>query len=604
MKYLKIAGLAVVIMLIMAPAYVMAEGLGNARLSLVEGDVQIRSEDSPDWFPVSVNMPLRDGDSIWVPDGARAEVQLIGGTQVRLDERTSLDLLAVSRDSSQFYLAEGSAYVNFRGGRGSSLIQVDTPLSSARAYERAAFNIDVAERGNTEISVYEGLVYADSRSGSIRVTAGNVLEMGEGFADLIPLGRADAWERWNTDRNRRFEQRGYSSRYLPDELETYASDFDDYGRWRYVSDYGYVWTPTVYISAGWSPYRNGRWNWIGSDYVWIGYEPWGWAPYHYGRWAYAASVGWFWVPPARGAVYWGPGYVGWVRTPSYVAWVPLAPREIYYGYGYYGPHSVNLINVNINTVVVKSKYRNIYVKNGYTAVHHDTFVKGKHVDLRIKDNPFLREKVLIGRPDIKPERESRMSVIREIPGFKEPPKKIREIRIREIKEARPIVRERDKSVFSPDRPLRQMSVKDVKEPRERKRDKPEERFRERDRDVTETEPADSSSQKREQEQSDRPGSRPELPRQKGQLPERTKERELRTPDEDRPELPRMRQREQEPALNRQMQRDNNQQKQQPTRPTASDREQKKDKKEKDKKAGKDQEEQEQQPSGQSPRAPR
>ena len=64
------------------------------------------------------------------------------------------------------------------------------------------------------------------------------------------------------------------------------------------------------------------------------------------------------MPPAVGAVYWGPGYVGWVVTPSYVAWVPLAPGEIYYGYGYYGPGSVNITTVNINTVSGHRNYRN------------------------------------------------------------------------------------------------------------------------------------------------------------------------------------------------------------------------------------------------------
>ena len=131
----------------------------------------------------------------------------------------------------------------------------------------------------------------------------------------------------------RFEDRRYAStRYLPRELDTYASDFDDNGRWVNAPGYGYVWTPTVSVSVGWSPYSNGRWCWVGGDYVWIGYEPWGWAPYHYGRWSYVASIGWFWVPPARGAAYWGPGYVGWVSTPTYVAWVPLAPGEIITSY--------------------------------------------------------------------------------------------------------------------------------------------------------------------------------------------------------------------------------------------------------------------------------
>ncbi len=481
MKHLKKIGLVILIAMIMIPVSVNAGGLGNARLSYLAGDVQIKSEDSSEWFPASVNMPLRDGDRVWVPDGSRAEVQLSGGTQVRLDERSSLDLLNINTDSSQFYLTEGSVYVNFRGKRSGSLVQVDTPVSSVRAYDRSIFNIDAAVNGETNVSVYSGQVYAENRRGMTRVAAGNNLDISDEYADLAPLGRSDGWERWNTERDSRFQERRQSTRYLPDELDTYASDFDDNGKWVSVRDYGYVWTPTVQISVGWTPYRNGRWSWIGSDYVWIGYEPWGWAPYHYGRWDYAASVGWFWVPPARGDVYWGPGYVGWVNTPTYVAWVPLAPRETYYGYGHFGLHSVNIINVNINTIVVKDTYRNAHINNAVTSLHRDAFVRGKHLDFKVRENPFVREKIHVGRPDIKPERESRMAVIRDIPRAKEPPMKIRETKIREIREARPIIRERDKSLFSPGRVDKQMGVKAIETPRERKRGVFEEKAKEPDR---------------------------------------------------------------------------------------------------------------------------
>ena len=40
-----------------------------------------------------------------------------------------------------------------------------------------------------------------------------------------------------------------------------------------------------------------------------------------------------------------------------LAWVPLAARETYYGRGYYGPHSVNIINVNIGRINVTNHTR-------------------------------------------------------------------------------------------------------------------------------------------------------------------------------------------------------------------------------------------------------
>ncbi len=460
MKILKYAVL--VFMLFHLPAYSSGSTLGSLRISLIEGDVQVRAEDTGEWVPASINMPLMDGDQIWVPEGGRTELQLRDGTFLRLDENSALEILTVEKDSFQFYLTEGRGYANFRGLR-ESLLQIDTPDSSIRTYDRSNFSIETTQDGYTDISVYEGVVYAESREGRTSVDGGNTLSLRKGtYAELSPLGPPDEWERWNRERDRRLAERRPPSRYLPDELQAYSSDFEENGRWVQVREYGYVWTPAVVVSAGWAPYRIGRWVWIGGDYVWVSYEPWGWAPYHYGRWAFISTIGWCWVPPARGAVYWGPGFVGWVRTPTYVSWVPLAPADIYYGHGYYGPHSVNVTQINITHIDVhKIVYKNVRVQNAVTVVHHDTFVKGKHVEVKVRENPFLKEKISLGRPDIKPEKATAMPMIKEIPQRRRPPEPIREIKVKELKRERPLVREKEASVLKPESPPKKMPVKPI-----------------------------------------------------------------------------------------------------------------------------------------------
>ena len=458
MKILKYVILA--FLLLSFPAYSSGSTLGSLRIRLIEGDVQVKPEDTGEWVPASINMPLTEGDQLWVPEGGRTELHLRDGTFLRLDENSALEILTIEKDSFQFYLTEGRSYANFRGLKG-TLLQIDTPDSSIRVYDRSNFRIETRQDGYTDISVYVGVVYAENRDGETSVDEGNTLSLGEGtYAELSPLGPPDEWERWNRDRDRRLAEQRPPSRYLPDELQAYSSDFEENGRWVQVRDYGYVWTPTVHVSVGWAPYRVGRWVWIGGDYVWVSYEPWGWAPYHYGRWAFISAIGWCWVPPVRGAVYWGPGFVGWVRTPTYVSWVPLAPGEIYYGHGHYGPHSVNITQVNIRQInVQKIVYKNIHVHNSVTVVHHDTFVKGKHVEVKVRENPFLKERVSLGRPDIKPEKATRMPVIKEIPQRKRPPEPIREIKVKELKEKRPLVRKKETSVLKPESPPRKMPVK-------------------------------------------------------------------------------------------------------------------------------------------------
>ncbi|MDI6802158.1 MAG: FecR domain-containing protein [Thermodesulfovibrionales bacterium] len=464
MKTIKLIIFATLILLL--PVYSFSASHPDSRLdfvniSLIDGDVQIKMEETGEWVPASINMPLKEGDRLWVPDNSKVELRLKEGSYVRLNERSSIEVLTLNRDSYQFYLLSGHAYINFKGAR-DTVLQMDTPLSTIRAYDYSKFKIDVYNGNTTDISVLTGIVYAESREGTTRVKAGKTLTVREQmYAEISPLGPPDEWELWNKQRDRRLMERRYSEKYLPDELTTYSSDFDDHGEWVNVRPYGYVWRPTIYISAGWAPYRHGRWAWIRGDYVWISYEPWGWAPYHYGRWVFAVSVGWCWTPPARGHVYWGPGFVGWVYTPTYVSWVPLAPEDIYYGYGYYGPNSVNITNVNINVINVKA-YKHSRVANAVTIINRNTFVKGKYEEIRIKDNPFLTERIHVGRPLIKHEKETSIPIVKELSVSKAPPKRIVEIQTKELKENRPLIKESRKPVFAP---KGEMPVKSLKEPK-------------------------------------------------------------------------------------------------------------------------------------------
>ncbi len=420
---------------------------GDIRLSYLEGDVQINAESTSDWVMASFNVPLHEGDRIWVPEYGKAELHFRNGTAVRFKERTSADILNYDRDSIQLYLNIGALYINYRDNS-RNIMQVNTPVATIRAYDRAIFNVETLGNNYTYVSVYRGTVYADYRDGRSVIDEGTkLLIRGYSREEAIPLSSPDAWIRWNLNRDREIYYDYKSTRYLPDELRYYAYDFDRHGRWHYVRDYGYCWVPTIKISAGWAPYRHGRWAWLRGDYVWISYEPWGWTPYHYGRWAFVVNIGWCWVPPARGSVYWGPGYVGWVYTPSYVSWVPLAPYETYYGYGHYGPHSVNLINVNINKIVIKEKYKNAIVRDGVTIVHKDTFLTGRQEKVKIKENPFLAEKIHPGRPEIKPERRTTMPIIKEVPERKLPPREIRETDIRTLKEKAPLQKQRDSQML-------------------------------------------------------------------------------------------------------------------------------------------------------------
>jgi hypothetical protein len=45
--------------------------LGYLWLSLLEGDIQIKTVDLGDWSPATINLLLEEGDELWIPESGR-----------------------------------------------------------------------------------------------------------------------------------------------------------------------------------------------------------------------------------------------------------------------------------------------------------------------------------------------------------------------------------------------------------------------------------------------------------------------------------------------------------------------------------------------------
>ncbi len=416
---MKIYILTILAAVLIMPIFARAAVISPARVLLVDGDVMFRTPDAGEWLPVSVNTPLDEGDAIWTPAGSKTEIQLAEGTLVRLDAESELELIAVEDGFTHLHLARGRLYLRTSKNAEKNSLQIDADDTTVLPDSRTRLRVDMLPNSQEDVAIFKGSAYVEGNGNRTRVRAGEHIALEDGHNELLPLNPPDSWENWNSSRDRSQSRTTSVESNLPDELQTFSGELDSYGQWERVPEYGMVWRPTVILSDDWAPYRSGRWIWKDNDYVWISYEVWGWAPYHYGRWAVVSGFGWCWVPPVRGDIYWGPGYVGWYRTGSHIGWTPLAPGETFYGRRNYGRHSINITNSTVSPASIS--YRNREARGGFSILLQNDFLRGRTVFQKPSNNAAVSVSASPGSPHIQPLRETRMPIIKQTPPRVAPP---------------------------------------------------------------------------------------------------------------------------------------------------------------------------------------
>jgi len=373
-----------------------------ARISLLAGGVSFSRGDDPEaWQPADLNVPMTLGDRVWTGDDGRVELQVHGGSVVRLASRTDLQALNLTGSMKQFSLTLGTASFQVRQLNDDEVFEVDTP-NAAVTFERPGdYRVDVDNDGNSRIQVRRGRAIAAAGGGQVPLSAGDEMDIDGVDApryDIVAVPRPDSWDQWVAERDQRLTQaRSYA--YVTADIAG-VEDLDQYGRWEQIPEYGWTWSP-VSVELGWAPYRAGRWIWQDPwGWTWVAAEPWGWAPYHYGRWVFYGAR-WCWVPigpPVRSVAY-SPALVAFVGgSGGYVGWFPLAPRDPFYPWWRRGP-TVNVTNIT-------------YVNRTYvTVVNQTIFVSGRNVSRDfVRDRAVIRSveatPVLRGPVNVVPTRES------------------------------------------------------------------------------------------------------------------------------------------------------------------------------------------------------
>jgi len=302
------------------------------RLALVLGTVSFRPDETEEWSPAEANWPVASGDRVWTDMDARAEVDF-GVAMLRVGPQSALDVVQLDDRTVQVRLPQGALMERVFTVENAEH-EIDAPNAAVTLDRPGAYRVDVSPDGlTTTVTVWGGEATVSEAGSSFVVNARQSATVsGPGDAPTFRLADAapaDAFDRWSMERDAVRDGVAAGPEYVPAGIPG-AADLGPYGRWEVDPTLGPVWYPTS-VSAGWAPYRTGRWAFVRPwGWTWVDTAPWGYAPYHYGRWAYRNGA-WGWCPGrvTNAPPVYAPALVQFVNAPGpnapTVAWVPLGP---------------------------------------------------------------------------------------------------------------------------------------------------------------------------------------------------------------------------------------------------------------------------------------
>ncbi|MGZ5042221.1 MAG: DUF6600 domain-containing protein, partial [Usitatibacter sp.] len=363
------------------------------RLAFTQGEVSVYQDPDQGWERGYVNTPITSENSVWTEPASRAELR-VGGTALRLDAATQLDVSELGDTGLDATLARGTLNVRVRYKQRDESFAISTPQARFVLEADGRYRIDAdPDNDESRLTVFSGAASLETARGSVRIPVGRALVVYGAASEYVFESAGDtAFDRWALARDgqwRDADSRRYVSTYM-----TGYEDLDRYGQWSQEPDLGALWFPAQ-VGADWAPYRNGRWSYVRPwGWTWIDDEPWGYAPSHYGRWVYVRGR-WGWAPGGRvERPAWAPALVGWIggsgwtvgaSTSPAIGWYPLAPWERYEPWYRANSSYVSRVNSSVRDRAPRGwqghgdDWRRINRDRATTVVQRDTMIDRRPV---------------------------------------------------------------------------------------------------------------------------------------------------------------------------------------------------------------------------------
>ena len=331
-----------------------------ARATLVNGDVSIRERGADEWARLEQNAPVFEGDELYADRAARAEVTFGGGAFIRFGDGADVVVAQLDEREVRADVSSGTLTLSLDTVNQDTRVEVSAPAAALVPTGAGVYRVDVADNGDTWITILEGTAEVATPNGSFEALRGDLVSLSyedpydiDLIADWGDGGR-DSWDRWSAERDTYYYDLARREREHPIELRSLFGRSDIYGLaelalhgvWRQLDGDRWGWQPREASRSDWAPYQEGYWDYSPTTgWTWISSESWGWAPYHYGRWDFDSQYGWIWTlrdrtdyaaQASRSQRYsWRPAlvYMWQPEGSSHYAWVPLAPGESYRNFG-------------------------------------------------------------------------------------------------------------------------------------------------------------------------------------------------------------------------------------------------------------------------------
>ena len=255
-------------------------GPNVARVSFVQGSVQLLAGQDTNFQQAVMNMPLLDGSRLQTGGDGQVEVEFGDGSVARLTPNSSLEFNHLGQDQVQLQQVGGLGYYEFNVGGGHPPFTLQ--LANLSVQPTANAIVRVGLDAGWDVAVIAGSIAVQGEGiPGVAVAANSSIRSGgdnSGAPYNVAQGiNGDSWDNWNQDRDQAIAQEASQQTPVRDDSANPQNenwnDLDADGNWYPVEGEGNVWVPAG-VGAGWDPYGAGYWAYYPTfGYTWVSSYP-------------------------------------------------------------------------------------------------------------------------------------------------------------------------------------------------------------------------------------------------------------------------------------------------------------------------------------------